>query len=78
MDPGAQRHLARLRLRARVGPFLGWLGWMVVETEFMAALEAFQALEVVSLAVANDFQNRMLAVLGHELITLGLKATGLP
>jgi len=43
----------------------------------MAALDAFQAIEAVTLAEANDFQNRMLAVLGHHPVPLEPKATGL-
>lgn len=80
MNPGAQRHLARLLLRARGGPFWGgWVRWSVeTYAEFMAALEAFQAIEAVTLAEANDFQNRMLAVLGHDPVPLEPKATGLP
>jgi len=79
MNPGAQRQLARLLLRARGGPFWGgWVRWSVeTYAEFMAALEAFQAIEAVTLAEANDFQNRMLAVLGHDPVPLEPKATGL-
>jgi hypothetical protein len=76
-----KRHLARLLLRARGGPFWGgWVRWSVeTYAEFVAALEAFQAIGAVTLAAPNDFQNRMLAVLGHDHpVPLEPKATGLP
>lgn len=80
MVAGAQRHLASLLAKARGGPFWGgWVRWSVeTYAEFMAALEAFLATDAVSLAEANDFQNRMLAVLGHDQVHLDANAAGLP
>ena len=57
----------------------GGFRWSVeTYVEFMAALEAFQAIDAVTLAEANDFRNRMLAVLGRDPAPLEPGATGLP
>ena len=80
MEARAQSHLSLLLLKARGGPFLGsWIRWSVeTYAEFMAALDALRATDAVTLEEANDFQNRMLAVLGHEPVHLKAGATGLP
>jgi hypothetical protein len=46
--------------------------------EFMAALYALMTVEAITLTEANDFQNQMLSVLGHDPVPLNAKVTGLP
>jgi hypothetical protein len=46
--------------------------------EFMAALYALMTVEAITLTEANDFQNQMLNVLGHDPVPLSARVTGLP
>ena len=80
MEFGTRRHLAQLLAKARGGPFLGgWMQWSVeTYAEFMAALGALLAAEAVTLQEASDFQNRMLAILGHEPVYPAANAPRLP